>query len=297
MSNVVVNQTAEFRHARDEIRRRQEIFKVSTTEHNNYQSIPPPGIDVELATFTDLQPTERAPTWLMDIEAAHCALDTLKNELGAFQRLQSQHLMNVFSKNMKTAVQEIVSKSNDVGTCIKNTEARIMKLRACHAGTDPVERTIRLNASRCVAKSFEELSNVFRKKQNYYVEELNKRELIPSTKPPPTSTSTNNQQEQMLVEAEAVRTVTQVDQLFDTMQEVERLFDQTRSLAIEQGSMLDRIDVNVEEAVDNTERGRVILRKIEDRQRHGFAKRISVALFIVDVILLILLIIKWWPRS
>eukprot|EP01055_Gregarina_sp_Pseudo9_P005638 Gregarina_sp_Pseudo_9__5637@NODE_785_length_2224_cov_15_463158_g739_i0_p1_GENE_NODE_785_length_2224_cov_15_463158_g739_i0NODE_785_length_2224_cov_15_463158_g739_i0_p1_ORF_typecomplete_len340_score57_26Syntaxin/PF00804_25/2_6e03Syntaxin/PF00804_25/8_6e08SNARE/PF05739_19/1_2e04SNARE/PF05739_19/1_6e06Glycoprot_B_PH1/PF17416_2/0_98Glycoprot_B_PH1/PF17416_2/35_NODE_785_length_2224_cov_15_463158_g739_i011202139 len=307
MSNVVVNRTAEFRQIRDETRRRQDIFKVPPHTEHQYRSIIPQGVDetgdVELVA---LNATTRVPDWLVDIEAAHCSLDNLKSELAAYQRMQSQHMMDVFVKDTRMALREVMAKSNEVTSCIRQAEEHILKLRNCKPGTDSEERTIRLNASRNAAKSFEELSKLFRKKQNFYMRELEKRQLVEqpasvwttdNATAPPEGSAQQTQQQLMIQREETEQSrQTQISQLATTMQEVEGLFDQSRSMAIEQGSMLDRIDVNVEQAVDNTDRARIVLHKIENKQRHGIVKQVSVVLMSVNVAMFVLVLIKWWPR-
>eukprot|EP01054_Gregarina_sp_Poly1_P005950 Gregarina_sp_Poly_1__5949@NODE_3133_length_1350_cov_37_491816_g1991_i0_p1_GENE_NODE_3133_length_1350_cov_37_491816_g1991_i0NODE_3133_length_1350_cov_37_491816_g1991_i0_p1_ORF_typecomplete_len308_score54_45Syntaxin/PF00804_25/2_4e07Syntaxin/PF00804_25/2_4e03SNARE/PF05739_19/2_9e06Clathrin_lg_ch/PF01086_17/0_12VIT1/PF01988_19/0_42FeoC/PF09012_10/9_1e02FeoC/PF09012_10/0_53WASH7_C/PF14746_6/2_9FUSC/PF04632_12/3_3_NODE_3133_length_1350_cov_37_491816_g1991_i02241147 len=235
------------------------------------------------------------PLWLMDIDAAHCSIDSLKTEMAVFQQVQSQHLADVFSKDDHVAIQRITHRSNEVSRCIRTAEAAIAKLAYAGSDAGEEERHVRLNASRAVAKDFEELTQLFRQKQNSYVQELSKRRSISEENEASTTQNASwtldepyqqqQQQQQRLIAHRTSTREREIEQMLETMHEVERLFDETRSVTIQQGSMVDRIDFNVEATLDNTDRGKLVLHKIEDRQRHGIVKQVSVILAAVNVFL------------
>lgn len=80
------------------------------------------------------------------------------------------------------------------------------------------------------------------------------------------------------------RRIEEIIRIAAAMDQVQELFQHTAGLVIEQGSMLDRVDTNVESALTGVQRARGVLSDVEDRQRRGLAKRISTVLLAANVV-------------
>lgn len=81
--------------------------------------------------------------------------------------------------------------------------------------------------------------------------------------------------------------------LVQNINELAGLFSELNVLVIEQGTLLDRIDYNVEQAVTNIHEGRVQLEKAEEKSSANWILKLMIGLLGLIVLEVILLAIKW----
>lgn len=72
--------------------------------------------------------------------------------------------------------------------------------------------------------------------------------------------------------------------MIDTINELSHIFKQLNQLVIDQGTLLDRIDYNIEETVENTKKAKKSLIKvISEAQNHNIKSNlVSVRLMIIS---------------
>jgi syntaxin 16 len=68
-------------------------------------------------------------------------------------------------------------------------------------------------------------------------------------------------------------------------------------LVIDQGTILDRIDFNMENAVEHAKEGITQLQKAEEHQKNALPMKCIIALVVLIVIMLIILIVKHSPSG
>lgn len=81
--------------------------------------------------------------------------------------------------------------------------------------------------------------------------------------------------------------------LAQNINELASLFNELNVLVIEQGTVLDRIDYNVENTLTNVTRGRIELEKAEEMSKANWMLKTMLILFVVIGVELILLLLKW----
>ncbi len=83
-------------------------------------------------------------------------------------------------------------------------------------------------------------------------------------------------------------------QIVKSIEELAQIFKELAVLVIDQGTILDRIDYNMENAVENVKQGIVHLEKAEENQKNAM----SVKCIILLVLLIIIMIgILAWKHS
>ena len=80
--------------------------------------------------------------------------------------------------------------------------------------------------------------------------------------------------------------------LLSSVNELAQIFKELQVLIMEQGTILDRIDYNIENAKTSVKEGHKNLIKADEAMKKNCAKKAIMIMMIVDVILLLLLIFK-----
>jgi hypothetical protein len=89
----------------------------------------------------------------------------------------------------------------------------------------------------------------------------------------------------------------EIAQIAKSIEELNAIFKELAVLVIDQGTILDRIDYNMESAVENTKAGIKQLEKAEEKQKNARALKCIVCLAITIFILLGILILKHGLRT
>ena len=77
-----------------------------------------------------------------------------------------------------------------------------------------------------------------------------------------------------------------------SIEELAQIFKELAVLVIDQGTILDRIDFNMEHVIDNTQEGLKQLEKAEEHQKNATAFRCIIVLAILIVVMVAVLIGK-----
>jgi len=88
----------------------------------------------------------------------------------------------------------------------------------------------------------------------------------------------------------------EIAKIAQSIEELGTIFKELAVLVIDQGTILDRIDYNMEAVVESTKTGVKQLEKAEQHQKNARPLRCIVCLSITIFILLVILIIKHRPR-
>ena len=89
----------------------------------------------------------------------------------------------------------------------------------------------------------------------------------------------------------------EIKKIAQSIEELAGIFKELAVLVIDQGTILDRIDFNMESAVGNASEGMVQLKKAEDHQKNALPMRCIIVLVVLIAIMLIVLVVKNTPKS
>ena len=84
----------------------------------------------------------------------------------------------------------------------------------------------------------------------------------------------------------------EINRVAKSIEELAAIFKELAVLVIDQGTILDRIDYNMEMTNDHTKEGLVQLHKAEEYQKSAFPMRCIIVLVVLIIIMLIVLIVK-----
>ena len=84
----------------------------------------------------------------------------------------------------------------------------------------------------------------------------------------------------------------EITRIAQSIEELASIFKELAVLVIDQGTILDRIDYNMEMTVDHTKEGLVQLVKAEEYQKSAIPMRCIIVLVLLIIVMLIILIAK-----
>lgn len=80
--------------------------------------------------------------------------------------------------------------------------------------------------------------------------------------------------------------------LVDTVNELNEIYKEMSQLVLIQGTLIDRIDVNLDKTIENVKKGNNNLKEVIKRQESPFAKRCIVMMVLALVFLGFVMILK-----
>merc|ERR1711967_53073 len=94
------------------------------------------------------------------------------------------------------------------------------------------------------------------------------------------------------MDANATTRSKEITQIASSISDLHTIFKELAVLVIDQGTILDRIDYNIEQVVDQSREANVQLQKAEKSAKSNRAMKCMLMLVLINVILLIILITK-----
>jgi syntaxin 16 len=254
------------------------------------------------------------PAWVKHVDAVEQSLDTIKSQMNDLQALHSQRVGSVFGKNLDNMEGRIDKMTNAITDEMRLAERHLQAVgKQAAAATTAQEATVGANVQRSLAKRLQELSVTFRQSQRKYLAEVQAQKTGKVPEPylglldeggagggANGSAATEGEfftSQQMAVVDDLTQAVQSRDaeivQIAKSIEELGTIFKELAVLVIDQGTILDRIDYNMEAVVEHTKTGIQQLEKAERAQRSARPLRCIICLSILVFVLLILLVLKW----
>jgi len=195
--------------------------------------------------------------------------------------------------------------SQQITTLVRRCEQEIhqVKTRGVSDGAAGRDREFRQNVQRSLATQLQQLSQQFRQTQKEYLNEIRKRQKGGVWDDGPSKSDLNGPDvdvgfsDAQLLELESMETNAsqrsdEICQIASSISELHTIFKELAVLVIDQGSILDRIDYNIEQVVHQSKEANVQLQKAEQSQKSNRAMRCIFLLVAVNVLLIFILILK-----
>eukprot|EP01068_Selenidium_serpulae_P010766 Selendium_serpulae@DN5527_c0_g1_i10.p2 len=282
----------------------QRLLTASTEDetHRNPSESSPGGMEVEMTA-------RLPPLWVDLVGEAQDSIAKLKDKMSALQKAEQRRLWKVFSSSDDTSTstgdKEIDNLTQQITKLFHHCESRVQQIQSKHDAThvSASEYTLKKNAQRSIATQLQQLSQQFRAQQKHYLSELRKRkagadpyglESQPSKAGSEFDVGFSNRlmMELDTMEAGVDQRNEEIGRIASSVAELHGIFKDLSVLVIDQGTILDRIDYNVEQVVTQTQQATVHISKAEQHQKSARAGAVVGFLVVAIVILIILWILK-----
>mmetsp|Transcript_18260 Transcript_18260/g.18329 ORF Transcript_18260/g.18329 Transcript_18260/m.18329 type:complete len:314 (+) Transcript_18260:266-1207(+) len=274
------------------------------------------GSDSELLTNADSNSGFKSgknstgpPIWIAKLEQIEddvAKVQTRMRDLGA---LHTKRLMVNFESDESKQEREIDLVTQEITELFRHAESILKEFSVSSDESISVtisasEGTMRNNMQRSMARKLQGLSGAFRSSQKEYMRRLQAQKtgggaqafefLGENKKNSNIDMGFSTQQLQALDDFEEVvnERDEEITRIAKSVEDLAQIFKELAVLVIDQGTVLDRIDYNMEQAVDHAKEAIVQLEKAEEHQKSARSFRCIVVLIVLIAVMLLLFILK-----
>eukprot|EP00980_Cylindrotheca_fusiformis_P006618 scaffold1390_cov138-Cylindrotheca_fusiformis.AAC.21 len=230
------------------------------------------------------------PSWVGEVDSVKDTLAEIQRRMDRLQSLHASRVGSVFGKDLDDMEGRIEVLTRDITDQFRQAERVLQKVGAATRRAGGEEAAIGANVQRSLAKQLQELSVSFRGSQRKYLAEVQvqKNGDLGDSKFGIDLTSDGGgdffttQQVQVVDDLqEAIQSRDQeISKIAQSIEELGTIFKELAVLVIDQGTILDRIDYNMEAVVEHTKTGITQLERAEKHQRNARPMKCIVSLLI-----------------
>ncbi|KAG6704042.1 hypothetical protein I3843_07G111500 [Carya illinoinensis] len=245
------------------------------------------------------------PAWVDDSEEVAANIQRARVKMAELTKAHAKALMPSFGdgKEDQRLIEALTLEITDI---LRRSGKRLQKLSSSGSAEDS---NVRKNVQRSLATDLQNLSMDLRRKQSTYLKRLQKQKEGPEGVDLEMNFSGNKSRleddefddmslnehqmhklkksEQFTVERER-----EINQVMQSVNELAQIMKDLSVLVIDQGTIVDRIDYNIQTVAVSVEEGLKQLQKAERTQKKGGMVRCATVLVIMCFVLLVLLILK-----
>ncbi|KYN98213.1 syntaxin, Qa-SNARE family [Plasmodium gaboni] len=284
---------------RREIKKKKNRFKLRAYEKVDEDE--DTGKENLLNQNEDLEMQEQSmlpPYWIEKIEECSEDINNMKTKIIQLQKLQKNKLLNALN-NDESLTENITQLSSNITFLIKNCEQKIQSVSSKDYDKDKnnIIEKLKNNAKNSLLSQLQSLSQTFHKNQKSYIKEFKK---MSNAYDDLQQYQNFNEQNELLYQQEEQqhssinmnKRNSDLKKIADTVVDLHTIFKELSVMLVDQGSLLDQIDYNMEASLDKSEKGINKLKIIEKRENDKIAKKCVSYLTTLIFVLLFLIIIK-----
>lgn len=249
------------------------------------------------------------PEWVDIVEGIQGDISDIKGKMRELQQLHSSRLDVSFGEEEARTEREIEILTAEITRLFHKAENGLKRIatvgNAQGTNLPAQERVVRLNVMRSLAADMQALSKKFRAQQREFVMSLKSQEEVgdnfglgddESKEPLSFSEALDrgftreNMQQLEEIEQTATEREREIIKIAQSINELANLFRELQVLVIEQGSVVDRIDYNVEQVLTKVKAGNVELKKADDYSKKARSIICILILLVICIILIGILI-------
>lgn len=245
------------------------------------------------------------PKWVDDVDSIHAILTDISRMVNTLNALHASRLGSVFGKDLENKEREIEELTRDVTSRFRDAERLLLRVGSATKKAGGEESRIGANVQRSLAKKLQELSADFRQKQRKYLKDVQVQKSGGAVESETkfgidleTQEEFGGRQQRMAVVDDLQEAVQgrdkEISKIAESIEELGSIFKELAVLVIDQGTILDRIDYNMEAVVEHTREGIQQLEQAEKQQKSARPLKCIMCLLSTIAIFLILLILKHW---
>eukprot|EP01083_Nonionella_stella_P090036 251530_1 len=244
------------------------------------------------------------PQWVDEVDAVNGLLSDIFRLMGILNSMHATRVGTVFGRDLDDMEAKIENMTGDITNKFRQAEKLLTRVGIATKRVGGEEATIGANVQRSLAKKLQEISADFRQKQRKYLTDVQaqKSGALAETESKfgidlnETEREFGFNEQQLAVVEDLNMAVQSRDkeivQIAKSIEELGSIFKELAVLVIDQGTILDRIDYNMEAVVEHTKEGIGQLEKAESHQKNARPLKCIICLSITIVILMVILILK-----
>jgi syntaxin 16 len=243
------------------------------------------------------------PQWVDDVDAVNTEIDNILKQMNVLKSLHSSRVGSVFGKDLEGMEEKIETMTRDITDRFRTAERLLQRVGAATRRAGGEEATVGSNVQRSLAKRLQEMSQTFRQSQRKYLADVQAQKSggLVSTDDKfgidldHTGDDFFTMQQMEVVDdlTEAVQSRDkEIAKIAQSIEELGSIFKELAVLVIDQGTILDRIDYNMEAVVEHTKTGIQQLERAEKHQKSARPMKCIICLLCTIGVLLIILVLK-----
>jgi len=234
--------------------------------------------------------------WMTTIEQVHRDIEKIQETMEKLYKHHEEHLIPKFETELdetdNAEVNTIHILTEEITKTFHAAGSRIQLIGKASVG--PQEETIKKNVQASLAMELQNLSGVFRARQNDYLERLRGRKVRGRTLPEDMVELDEELKIDVGFTPDQLRTVDQMNivvtqrdkdikQIVKSISELAAIFKDLSTLVIEQGTILDSIEYNIETVSHNVDDGLVQLRQASTIQK-SYGRKLCMLLLCLGIL-------------
>ncbi|GAB2287291.1 Tlg2p-like protein a [Dionaea muscipula] len=245
------------------------------------------------------------PAWVDVSEEVAANMQRARSKMAELSKSHAKALMPSFGDGQEDQ-HRIEALTHEITDLLKKSENRLQRLAAAGPSEDS---NVRKNVQRSLATDLQSLSMELRKKQSAYLKRLRQQKEgqdgfdleinLNGSKSRIEDDDLDDLgfNELHLAKVKKTEVLTaererEIQQVVESVNELAQIMKDLSVLVIDQGTIIDRIDYNIENAASSVEEGFKELQKAERTQRRGGMVKCATILIIMCFVMLVLLLLK-----
>lgn len=215
------------------------------------------------------------------------------------QLLHTRRLMIRFDDSEERHDLEIERVTSEVGELFQRADRALKKITSPFVGGEPsastADRLVRLNTQRAAAARLQELSLKFRARQRDYMQRLRLQKFGAEAFGLDGDGAINGDLQEQQLESSTWQVETrdaEIQRIARSVGALAAIFKEVAAMVIDQGSLVDRIDYNMEQTATRMRAGLDQLRRAERFQRNTRPERCILLLLALILLCFVLLVAK-----
>lgn len=203
------------------------------------------------------------PSWVDNYDQLLEDLSAIENTLRLLEKTQNTRLQKAFADTSKNDL-EIKGLVRKLTFMIKSVESSTREIENVEG--EFADFQVRKNIAQSIALRLHKSTEKFKASQQKYLSKISK---MPTEDLVLDPLGMRHEEEGLLVDAQATERTEAIDQMLNDMTDLSEIFKELNMLIVHQGTILDRIDYNIEMTLQHTGKANEQLTKAAEHQKCG----------------------------
>lgn len=243
----------------------------------------------------EVEMTRVSPQWVQVADKVKDCIARAREKLVSLQKLQQRRLLRVFEEEGGKGDIDVETSANTITNLLYQGERGVKEIERFITAED---KEIVVNIQRSLATQLTHVSQEFKVAQKTYMNEIRKRKggstIFNDSSTNATDILDAAFTEDQLLELEGIESQVEtrsqeINKIAKSITELNSVFKELANLVVEQGTILDRIDYNMENVVKDTAEANKQLTKAEEIQKSSRLQK-CILMLVAFIVLNLLLI-------